>query len=478
MSGHSDLAARVADRLRPVPGPWDVFAERSRRYEVHLNGPRVELVRGPIVLEGYGVRLLRTQHEKTGVGYQASSDFSEDGVRATVADAETIARFSEFPAKHPELPGGGPAPTSSAAIVDPALWANPSETLGSYVASLISEFEKKKGAVPSFGSVKATLVDTSLANSAGFESGYSHTLVETEVAVKAFGGPEGRPPGEYWFTGYGRRLQPELLPAQTADWARFAEDARHAKSPPNGELPVILPAEVLDGILPAVLRFQFSSAARLRGLAVERGAQVGTDDLDISDDGTLDWGTGSTPFDDEGSPQTRRTLVSSGKVADLLCDVLYGDALDTSTTGSGMRVGGDMLMGGPGRRFTRVPVPASSTLVLPAGKDGSDEELIQQAQDGIWVQQIGWAQPEPLSGRFGGEIRIGYRIRGGKLAEPVRGGTVGGVVVDRAGGPSLLRNIAGRGSRTAMSGGLTSPTLLVRTLSVAGEERPATTASA
>ena len=120
-------------------------------------------------------------------------------------------------------------------------------------------------------------------------------------------------------------------------------------------------------------------------------------------------------------------------------------------------------------RFTHTPSPANSTLVVEAGTDGTDAELAEIAGDGIWLQQLGWASPDPISGAFGGEIRIGYRIRNGKIAEPVRGGTIGGTVVAPPGTPSLLTSIAAIGSKARLVDDLSSPTLLVKTLTVAGE---------
>jgi TldD protein len=478
MSTTSDLAFRVGDQLRAVPAPWDVFAERSQRFEVHLNGPRVELSRGPIVLEGYGVRVLRAHDGVTGVGYQASTDYSPEGVRAAVEDAETVARFGQFPAKHPELPGKQPNGTRVGTIVDPVLWADPRAALDGHVAALIAAFEGRSGVVPSFGSVKATLTEVSLANSSGFAGSYAHTVVETEVAVKAYGGPEGRPPGEYWVTELGRRLATETLPASAAEWSRYAEDARHAKSPPNGELPVILPPEVLEGILPRVLGFQFSGGAKLRGLSVAAGSQVGIATLHVADDGTAEWGIGTSPFDDEGTGQRKRSLITEGKANELLYDVLHADALGSASTGNGVRAGGfDPTQWARWKKFTRRPGPESSTIVVSPGDGGKDAELVEGVADGIWVQQIGWANPDPLSGAFGGEIRIGYRIRGGKLAEPVRGGTVGGIVLARGDGPSLFRNISAIGSTVKLSGVLSSPTVVVRSLAISGEEKTEATAS-
>ncbi len=73
-----------------------------------------------------------------------------------------------------------------------------------------------------------------------------------------------------------------------------------------------------------------------------------------------------------------------------------------------------------------------------------------------------------MSASFGGEIRIGYRIRSGKIAEPVRGGTVGGVVFAPPGTRSLLANVEALGSRVELSDALAAPPVLVRPLTVAG----------
>jgi predicted Zn-dependent protease len=125
-------------------------------------------------------------------------------------------------------------------------------------------------------------------------------------------------------------------------------------------------------------------------------------------------------------------------------------------------------------RFTHGPGLGASTLVVKPGAGGTDEELAEAAGDGIWLQQLGWASPDPISGAFGGEIRIGYRIRNGKIAEPVRGGTIGGTVVAPPDSPSLLASVAAVGSRATLVDDLSSPTLLIRTLTVAGENAPGT----
>jgi predicted Zn-dependent protease len=463
----SDMAFRVADRLR-TDGPWDVIGERSTRFEVHLQGAAIELERGPITVEGYGVRLFRPRGDKLGTGFQGSTDTSPEGVRAVLEDAEATARHSEFPARTVELPSGGRAP-AEVLSVDRGLWSDPVGSIRAYVDALLRPFEGRKGAVPSFGSVKATLTELSFANSAGLKVSFPCTRVDLELAVKAFGGPEGAPPGEFWVTHTAGRLEPESAARSVEAWCRHAADVRHAVTPPTGDQAVILPPPVLTDILPHVLGFQFTGVARLRRIAPKLGAAVAADRVTIRDEGTYPWGARSAPYDDEGAPRGTHALIERGSVAGLLYDSLYASAFATGSTGSATRTTlGPSVDSFGDLRFTQRSGPGGSTIVVAPGDGGTTDELVEAAGEGILVTQLGWANPNPISGSFGGEIRIGYRIRGGKIAEPVRGGTIGGAVLAPPGAPSMLANAEAIGRDLELCGYLAAPAILVRPLSVAG----------
>ncbi len=456
-------AERVAERLRLEP-PWEVFAEEADRYEVYLNGTRVELVRGPIAIEGYGLRLLRPSSGKLATGFQASTNFSDAGIAEVIADAEAVLRHSEFPAAKAELPsGGGGSP--SVQISDPKLWEDPARAVEEYVTELSNRFSGRTNVVLSFGAIRTTRVRTSLVNSSGLRRSYEHTLVSRELAIKASGGPEGSPAGEYWVDEGARRLETGSLGSEVDAWCRYAADARRAVAPPTGELAVVLPTTVLSGILPPVVGLRCSGVGRLRNLSPAIDSTIGSENLTIFDDQAYPWAQGSAPFDGEGTSAGRPTVIERGVLRGLLYDSLHAAAFGQRSTGNATRAG---LAPREWLRFLHTPSSDVSTLVVPPGSGGSDEELIEQAGDGLWVQQLGWARPDPISGAFGGEIRIGYRIRHGKLAEPVRGGIVGGVAIAPQGAPSLLTRIAAVGARTELSESLASPACLVRPLTVAG----------
>jgi PmbA protein len=464
-SGEADTAFRVGDALKSkTKAPWEVYAERVERFEIHLNGSRVELRREPIRLEGFGVRLFRSKGKVTHVGFASSTDLGDAAIQSIAKQAEENARYAEFPSTGVELPAGAkPWPRHTAS--DRALAENPSDALESYVHTLISSFDGMADIVPSFGSVKATRGETTLANSAGLECRYPFTLFELEFAVKSTGGPEGSAPGEYWVNERSRHMDTKSLPDEVQRWSRLAREVRRAKELPTGSLPVILPTPVLSEILPAVLGYRLSGAAELRKLALEVGAEVANPKIVVQDDGTLPLGVGTAPCDDEGAPQGRRTLIEGGKVVSRIYDSLHGSAFGKASTANGKR---DSPLFPGWFHFNHAPAVRTTNMVLSGPGAGTDEELAESIMDGVWVDQIGFSSPDPVAGTFGGEIRMGYRIRHGKLAEPLKGGTVGGLVVATPGTPSILSSIVAMGSVSRLSGPLKAPACRIDGLSLAG----------
>jgi predicted Zn-dependent protease len=460
----SETAFRVSEELRSTEGLWDVFGESIRRFELHLNGTEVEMSRGPIVLEGYGYREIRPSNGGVRVGFAGSTDLSHRGIARTIEQAHTAGEFSKFPAKEVALP----ARTEAAAGVeswDPELWERPEESIARYAEELLAPFDGRKDARPSFGSLRLALIEATFANSAGAEGRARKTNVEFEFAVRSASGPEGPKAGEYWVNRRSCRLDHRTIGAEVGEWCRRAQDARAASPMPAGTDRVVLPTAVLSEILPATLGFRLSGPAALRGMMPALGSSVAASSVDLYDDGLFPFALSTSPWDDEGSPQVRRHLVEAGAFRQPIYDLLYASALGAQTSASGRR---DATTLAPWFHFMIAPHPSPSTMVLSPGPGGSDAEMIEAVGDGLWVDQLGYAFPDAVSSAFGGEVRLGYLIRGGKLTTPVRGGTVGGVVLAGPDQPSMMRSIRAIGSAPSLVGQLSAPTISVGSLSVAG----------
>ena len=80
---------------------------------------------------------------------------------------------------------------------------------------------------------------------------------------------------------------------------------------------------------------------------------------------------------------------------------------------------------GNGRResFAHAPMPRMTNTFMLAGKDDPGE-LVERVKDGIYAKSFGGGQVDITSGKFVFSCTEAYRIRGGKIAEPVKGATL------------------------------------------------------
>ena len=118
-------------------------------------------------------------------------------------------------------------------------------------------------------------------------------------------------------------------------------------------------------------------------------------------------------------------------------------------------------------RFAAAPGIGPTAIVLEPGNGGPTPKSWRQRRTASGSNSSAGPARVPLSGAFGGEIRIGYRIRHGKI-RAVRGGTVGGVVLGPPGTASMLTSITVLGSTARLIDNFSGPTVLVKPLTVAG----------
>ncbi len=155
------------------------------------------------------------------------------------------------------------------------------------------------------------------------------------------------------------------------------------------------------------------------------GTRVGPDLIDIGDDGTVEGLRGTRAFDHEGLASRKTLLVQHGVVVSHLHTRSSAAAAGVAPTGS--------ARGAPGE----APRARLSNTFLANGS-GELDELIQGVALGVYLA-------EPVGAAFDGSRLVlragaGRMIRGGELAEPIKGGSVAGDplallgAVDRVGG--------------------------------------------
>jgi TldD protein len=277
-------------------------------------------------------------------------------------------------------------------------------------------------------------------------------------------------------TGYhglgGRYLYDNLF--DEAHWVRAVDLALaqaltnlESVAAPAGEMPVVLgpgwPGVLLHEAVGHGLEGDFNrkGTSAFSGRIGERVAAPG---VTVVDDGAMNQRRGSLTIDDEGTPTRRTCLIEDGILRGYLQDRLNARLMEMEPTGNGRR-----------ESFAHAPMPRMTNTFMLGGKD-EPAELVSRVTDGIYAKSFGGGQVDITSGKFVFSCTEAYRIRGGKIAEPIKGATLIGD------GPTVLTRVKGIGNDLALDegigvcgkggqsvpAGVGQPTLLIDGLTVGG----------
>jgi len=236
---------------------------------------------------------------------------------------------------------------------------------------------------------------------------------------------------------------------------------------PAGEMPVVLgpgwPGVLLHEAVGHGLEGDFNrkGTSAFTGRIGERVAAPG---VTVIDDGAMFQRRGSLTIDDEGTPTRKTVLIEDGILKGYLQDRLNARLMGMEATGNGRR-----------ESFAHAPMPRMTNTFMLGGLD-DPADLVERVKDGIYAKSFGGGQVDITSGKFVFSCTEAYRIRGGKIAEPIKGATLIGD------GPTVLTRVKGIGNDLALDegvgvcgkggqsvpAGVGQPTLLIDGLTVGG----------
>jgi TldD protein len=142
------------------------------------------------------------------------------------------------------------------------------------------------------------------------------------------------------------------------------------------------------------------------------GKKVGSGILSIIDDGGIS-GSGYVPFDDEGTKTKKTYLIKDGILSGRLHSAVTAAEIEEDLTGNARAI-----------NFEFEPIVRMTTTYIDKGEK-TKKELINEIKDGIIVNTI--KHGSGLS-TFTIAPSLAYRIRDGKIAEPVKISVVSGNV--------------------------------------------------
>ncbi|HLO52066.1 MAG TPA: metallopeptidase TldD-related protein [Kamptonema sp.] len=164
-------------------------------------------------------------------------------------------------------------------------------------------------------------------------------------------------------------------------------------------------------------------------------------------------GPSACPFDDEGTPTTRKVLIDSGTVMGFYWDRRWAARAGVKSTGNGFR-------GGLSR-----PNPDLVNLCITPGNTPVSE-LIASIEEGLIIDQVlGAGQSNELAGEFSVNLDLGYKVEKGQIVGRVKNTMVAGSIFE------AFKNLADLSSEPEwVGGGAYLPSMLFQQLSVASRQ--------
>lgn len=195
---------------------------------------------------------------------------------------------------------------------------------------------------------------------------------------------------------------------------------------PAGTYVVVLSSEAGGTLIHESVGHGLEADLNLKGLSVYSGRigqKVASELITVVDDGRDPGQRGTAAMDDEGTPTQRTVLIEKGVLKTYLSDRKHAEKLDIARSGNARR-----------ESFRHLPICRMTNTMIERGESDPDA-ILASVKDGIFVKKMGGGQVDVVSGNFAFEISECYRIRDGKLAEPLRGATLVGQ------GPKLMSEI-------------------------------------
>ena len=397
---------------------------------------------------GVGVRVITGGR----VGYAYTADLAEEALGEALDEARANAAVAAADEANvlPPAADGGEMPELYDEVFD-AVQAEDKVKIAVALEAAARRGDRVKGVDSAqYGDSASTVA---IASTTGLRGAYRRC--DAFVLVEVLAEADGQTTSAYGLDV--RRLPGDLDVEGAAAEARTrATRLLGGRQPASGQLPVLLDpfatASFL-GVVAAALNAE--SVQKGRSLFAGRiGERIGPDHLTLVDDGRLADGPASAPWDGEGVPSGRTSLLDGGVLQGWLHNSYSAAREGTSSTGNARRAG-----------FKSPPGISPTNLFLAPG-DESQEALLGRAGTGFYCQQVLGVHSgaNPITGDFSVGA-AGVMVRDGAFAEPVREATVAGTLT------GMLAGVVAVGADLRFlpfGGGMGGATLLIEGMTLAG----------
>ena len=442
---YKELSEKLVEKgLKLGASSAEVYLESNRDLSVSVLNGEIETIE-EASSAGVGFRVLVDGK----MGFSHCNDLSEEALEGTLKRAIEFARLTTADEYNvfPENQGA----TNVEGLYDPSISSVSMEEK----IKMAMELEKMAMADPlvtkssgsSFGEGE---YEVFIANSNGISNNYKSSGCSIGVSVVAEKGDQKNTGGEYCTRRYFSDLDPISKIADSA-----SKKARELIDPvmvSTQRASVIFDPSVAGSLFGGIL-------GAINGERVIQGAsflknslnqQFASELITIVDDGTRAKGLGSAPFDGEGVPTQKRTLVDKGVLKGFIYNTIAAKRAGVASTGNASRGG-----------FNSLPGIGIHNLYVKAGLH-SQEDIIRKTQKGILLKGVTGYGINPVNGNFSGGAS-GLWIENGKIAHPVKGLTIAGSAND------ILMAIDMIGNDLDMNKSFAAPTIRISEMQIGGK---------
>lgn len=441
---YKNLTEKLLDKcLKYGADEAEVYLQSTRNLSIQVLNGEIETVE-EASSHGVGFRVFVDNK----MGFSHCNDFSNKAVENTIKRAIAFAKLTS-PDENNILPDNKGI-SEIEGLYDPAIAAVPMEEKIDMALRLekmaMSDHRISKSSGSGFSESETEVF---IANSHGLSKSYKSGGCGIGVSVVAEKGEQKNTGGEYC----SRRQFSDLKKLEELA-AKAAKDAYEMLDPQmvrTQKAAVIVDPDVGRSILGGVI-------GALNGERVLQGAsflkdsmdeKIASERLSIIDDGTREKGMASAPFDGEGVPTMKNTLVENGILKSFIYNTSAAKRAGTESTGNASR-----------RGFTSLPGIGTHNVYLLPGKH-TRNEIIASTGRGLLLKGLTGYGINSVSGNFSGGAS-GFWVENGKILYPVKGLTIAGKATD------ILNDIDMMGTDIDMNDTFASPTFRISEMLIGG----------
>ncbi len=439
------LAEQLVGRCRKLGADAaEVYIESGRSLSIEVRNGEIETVEESSS-SGVGFRVF----VKGRLAFSSSNDIREAALDEAAARAIEFAKVTTADPNN-VIPSDAPAGTVEG-LFDASIAKTPMERkieLAKTIEKLaMADSRITKSAGAGYGEGETEVF---LANSNGISKSYRASGCSLGVSVVAEKGEQKASGSE----SCSRRFFADLAaPADlAAKAARRAWEMLDPRTVRTQRAAVIVDAAVGSSIFGGVLS-AVNGETVLQGasyLGARLNQRIASDLVSLVDDGTRPKGMASAPFDGEGVPTQKRTIVDKGTLRGFMYNTIVAKRAGVASTGNASRDG-----------FNSLPGIGEHNFYMVAGITPPDE-IVRATKLGLWLREVTGYGINAVNGNFSGGA-AGLWIENGQVAFPVRGLTIAGTADQMLNGIDLV------GTDLDLNRSFATPTFRIREMQIGGE---------